>query len=218
MELIRFTEVDRNRVGAWVPKLGDKVETQILRKVLSVDTTIGNFVGGHANPIYYRTTGGLYWKVFTDFPPKFSVNGKPGHSTRETQLYVPRPGQVKPLIAILSSCLYWWWYTITSNCRDLNPYDILNFPAPASALDDRKLAMLGDRYLTSIKENSVPMIRVQKQTGRTETQSFRISASKSIIDDIDRELGKHYHLSAHEIDFLANYDVKYRMSKEEDEA
>jgi len=38
--------------------------------------------------------------------------------------------------------------------------------------------------------------------------------SKPIIDEIDRALAHHYGLSDEELDFIINYDVKYRMGAE----
>lgn len=38
--------------------------------------------------------------------------------------------------------------------------------------------------------------------------------SKSIIDDIDRVLAKHYGFTDEELDFIINYDIKYRMGRE----
>ena len=35
--------------------------------------------------------------------------------------------------------------------------------------------------------------------------------SRPIIDEIDRALARHYGLSDEELDFIINYDVKYRM-------
>ena len=159
----------------------------------------------------YRNSGGLYWKVFTDFPPAFKVNGKAGHSTRETSFSLAKRGMTKSSIAILSSNVFWWWYTVTSDCRSLNPYDVRNFPIHESALNDPQLVELGEMYLEDLQRNSTMQVRVQKQTGRTETQSFKIQKSKHIIDDIDRVLAKHYGFTDEELDFIINYDIKYRM-------
>jgi len=35
--------------------------------------------------------------------------------------------------------------------------------------------------------------------------------SKLIIDEIDRVLARHYGFNDEELDFLINYDIKYRM-------
>ena len=38
--------------------------------------------------------------------------------------------------------------------------------------------------------------------------------SKKIIDSIDKVLAYHYEFSKEELDFIVNYDIKYRMGKE----
>ena len=167
--------------------------------------------------IYYRTTGGLYWKVFTDFAPAFKCNGKAGHSSRETTMGMAKKGFVKPAIALLSSDLYWWWYTITSNLRDLNPSDIQGFPVPASVLNDAQIDRLGTEYLRDLDSNSTKLVRNQKQTGKIETQCFKIQKSKPLIDRIDEAVGPHYGLGREEVEFLMNYDIKYRLGVEEDD-
>ncbi len=209
---INYTEIPSERNYYWAPKFGNKIENSILKKVLSTADTLEKYKAKTTYRIYYRTTGGLYWKIFTDFPPAFKINGKKGHSSRETYFSVKNESYVKPIIALLSSGLYWWWYTITSNCRDLNPSDIDNFPVPKSIFSDSSISKLGDKYLEDIKKNSVMLKREQKQTGVTETQSFIINKSKLIINKIDKKLAYHYHLTDEEVDFLINYDIKFRMS------
>ena len=115
------------------------------------------------------------------------------------------------LIGILSSDVFWWWYTVTSNCRDLNPFDLDNFPVPHAALADPDLLRLGEEYIKDIDKNSSMLVREQKRTGRTETQSFKIQKSKPIIDEIDAVLAEHYGFTDEELDFIVNYDIKYRL-------
>lgn len=38
--------------------------------------------------------------------------------------------------------------------------------------------------------------------------------SKPIIDQIDQALAQHYGFTAEELDFIINYDIKYRMGRE----
>ncbi len=37
--------------------------------------------------------------------------------------------------------------------------------------------------------------------------------SKPIIDDIDSVLSRHYGFTEEELDFIINYDIKYRMGR-----
>lgn len=47
-----------------------------------------------------------------------------------------------------------------------------------------------------------------------EFQEFRPSLSKPIIDEIDSMLAKHYGFLEEELDFIINYDIKYRMGRD----
>ncbi len=208
---VRYVEVPRPRPAFWVPKLGDEREVPLLAKLLRVPTVVEDFLGPSKHRVYYRTDGGLYWKVFTDFAPSFSCDGKPGHSTRQTWVMVREASFVMPLIAALSSDLFWWWYTVTSNCRHLNPVDLHRFPLPATVLADTALARLGREYQRDIVRHSAPRVRRQRQTGRTETQTFRIHKSRPILIEIGRQLAPHYGLSAEEQRFVENYDQEFRM-------
>ena len=211
MSRVEYVEIPRHREAVWAPKLGAEIESTLLNKCLEIRTVLRLFMRESRHRVYHRTTGGLYWKVFTDFPPAFTVNGRAAHSTRETSFGVDAPEILKPVIAILSSNLFWWWYTITTNCRDLNPFDIQNFPISGGVLYTPELVTLGDMYLEDIQRNSTMLVRRQQQTGRTETQSFKIQKSKPIIDQIDRVLAQHYGFAGDELDFIINYDIKYRM-------
>jgi hypothetical protein len=217
MHQIAYTEVPRAREAFWVPKLGSPLERPLLERLMVPNRTLGRFKAKGKAGIFYRTTGGLYWKVFTDFAPGFKLNGKPGHSTRETTYPMRNPALVVPAVALLSSDLFWWWYTVTSNCRDLNPSDLDEFPVPDGVLTDKRLAALGREYLDDIASHSNWLTRVQQQTGTTQTQSFKIQISKGIIDKIDRRLATLYGLSNEELDFIRNYDIKFRMSDTEAE-
>lgn len=45
-------------------------------------------------------------------------------------------------------------------------------------------------------------------------QIFEPRQSKPIIDEIDKVLAKHYGFTEEELDFIINYDIKYRMGSE----
>jgi len=214
---IEYAEVIADRKAYWVPKIGTNLENVLLGKLLINEAKLGSYFSKSENKIYYRTTGGLYWKVFTNFAPVFIVNGVKGHSTRETSFSLVDKQMVLSTISILSSDIYWWWYTITSNLRDLNPSDIVNFPINIDALYDDQLIQLGQVYMDDLEKNSSMLTRQQKQTGTTITQSFKIQKSKAIIDEIDRVLAKHYGFTEEELEFIINYDIKYRVGIDTDE-
>jgi hypothetical protein len=213
-QLQSYEQYNVVRKSFWIPKLKANIETGILAKVLAANSTLPLHIGTSENYLYYRTTGGLYWKVFTNFSPLFLCNGREGKSSRETKVAFQKDDYPSLFVALLSSNLFWWWYTITSNLRDLNPSDINGFHFSERVLADKKLYSLSDKYLSSLKSNSTMLIREQKGKGTTQTQSFKIKLSKPIIDEIDKVLAEHYGFTEEELDFIINYDIKYRMGDE----
>ena len=80
-----------------------------------------------------------------------------------------------------------------------------------------QLLKLGKGLQKSYKENSEIVTREYSKKGRNFTmqkQHFYIKHSKPIIDEIDKVLAAHYGFTAEELDFIINYDIKYRMGKE----
>lgn len=49
------------------------------------------------------------------------------------------------------------------------------------------------------------------KSGRRKFEAFYPRQSKEIIDRIDNTLAKHYGFTEEELDFIINYDIKYRM-------
>ena len=45
-------------------------------------------------------------------------------------------------------------------------------------------------------------------------QSYHPKFSKPILDEIDRVLARHYGFTAEELDFILNYDIKYRLGRD----
>ena len=67
-----------------------------------------------------------------------------------------------------------------------------------------------------IRAHSNIRIRHYQREGDVECYTIELRKSKPIIDKIDRALGKHYGFTEKELDFIINYDIKYRMGIEND--
>ena len=49
--------------------------------------------------------------------------------------------------------------------------------------------------------------------GANETVTYNKDKTKPIMDQIDTILAQHYDFTEEELDFIINYDIKYRMGK-----
>ena len=79
------------------------------------------------------------------------------------------------------------------------------------------MVVLGKELQKDLQENSQVSVRNYSAKGRSfkmEKQYFYIKKSKHIIDEIDTVLAKHYEFNDEELDFIINYDIKYRLGSE----
>ena len=79
----------------------------------------------------------------------------------------------------------------------------------ASAEMSRSLAT---RLLEDLWKHAERRTRNRMDGTQQEEVNFHVGMSKPIIDEIDSALAKHYGLSPDELDFIANYDAKYRFA------
>ena len=77
-----------------------------------------------------------------------------------------------------------------------------------------ELTNLAKELMKDYKKNSVMKEKTSSLTGQIQYQEFYPRLSKPIIDEIDELLAKHYGFTEEELDFIINYDIKYRMGDE----
>jgi len=121
-------------------------------------------------------------------------------------------------ISLLSSSLYFLYYTTWSSCQVINFRDF-NIQLDFDTLKKEtthKFIQLGKELQEDFKNNSQVIKRNYSSKGREfvmEKQYFYLKKSKPIIDQIDTVLAEHYGFTEAELDFIINYDIKYRMGK-----
>lgn len=81
---------------------------------------------------------------------------------------------------------------------------------PFSISLETRLIQLSQELESSYKENRIT--RYDKRANG-DIYEYKISKSKPIIDQIDTVLAEHYGFTEAELDFIINYDIKYRMGK-----
>jgi hypothetical protein len=85
-----------------------------------------------------------------------------------------------------------------------------------------ELERLGRNLMKDYKRNSKVIERqIHSRGASVQKEYFEINQSKPILDEIDTVLAGHYGFTAEELDFILNYDIKYRLGRsaggEEDE-
>ena len=195
------------------PKIGEKIGLNILRglkdkSVFSIKEKVGESL------CYYHNSP-QYWIRATDFVPYF-WNERYGEKQSDhiKNLRFKNHDHAIAECAVLNSSIFYWWFIVHSNCRDLNMREIENFPFDPNKMKDtmlRQLSGIVEELMESYRKNSVRNEASYRTTGKVVYDEFYPRYSKSIIDKIDTLLAKHYHFTEEELDYIINYDIKYRM-------
>ncbi len=128
--------------------------------------------------------------------------------------------QAKCALCCLNSNLFYWFVTVFSDCRHVNKREVGAFPIDLQLLSKGacgfQLAGLASKLMKDISARSV-IRKMQFQHDSLTVQCIFSKLSKPIIDEIDRILAKHYGFMDEELDFIINYDIKYRMGQADSE-
>ncbi len=171
---------------------------------------------------YYSRTGSLlhyhrsprYWIRAMDFEQYFksATKAKSVHHFRDLHFVSPAIGKVAG--SIINSTLFFFWFVSVGNGRNITGSDVEKFPVGDISKNLIKtLEPQFDALMNDLKKNS--FVRTRKDC---EFQEFNPKLSKPIVDKIDTSLATLYDFTSEELDFLINYDIKYRDRAEEEDS
>ena len=212
-EGIAYEDITRICFEGAFPKIADPIGKRIASKLRNANKSVLNFKTGKFLCHFHNSP--QYWIRATDFIPYF-WNERDGEktSTHVKSLHLTTELDASIVVATLNSSLFYWWFVILSNCRDLTLREIRNFPIGVDQIDEaikQSLSAFSEDLMKDLKRHAQRKETNYKATGRVVYDEFYPRYSKSIIDEIDRLLAQHYGLTDEELDFIINYDIKYRM-------
>lgn len=190
----------------------------IFRKLFSKKFTIANYISKTGNQLFYRNTGGLYWRIILDFQPNFILNGKKSSSSTLTSISFDNKESLSLAVAALNSNLFWLFYVAYSSFHHVNPVDLHSFPISFHEMDcsvKSRLASAGKKLMEEMSAKSVLQTRIHKGGNNSQSQTFYPSLTKPFVDKIDEILVEHYHFTPDELDKIINFDIMYRLQNDD---
>jgi hypothetical protein len=209
---------DHPRHGSSILKVSAAVENEIVRKLWSMKHTLADYLQEPENKnfVYYGYGFG-YWGKILNFKSYFKGE-KVKSSTGDKYIYCRKELGRDVVTAVMNSSLFYWFYVNYSDGHNFTKHVIGSFPFEIPNLEIMtELKELSSRLMLDLRKNSGRKTAYYSATGQVEYEEFYPRLSKPIIDEIDRTLAKHYGFTAEELDFIINYDIKYRMGKDNEE-
>jgi hypothetical protein len=205
-----MTEHDVRLHGHRVGKLGTKLEVVLSRVLGTLNQHVESLAETLSPHLLYYQEACRYWAKACSGYPYFRRNGKEVVPPHGRTIRFAEKKACSFAVCLMNSSLFYWFYSAFSDCEHINDALIRGLTIPTSwhtsdwAKYDRSLAR-------SLAEHSQRKLIKTKQGHKIEYDELDASESKTAIDEIEIAIAQRYGFSEAQLDFLINYDIKYRL-------
>ncbi len=205
-----------SRLPGCFPRIGSSIEHAIWEKVFARTEALGSAYArtGRATTYYSRKVN-AFLQILDFVPEVRDGRGQLRPPSEFKELVFAEELHASAALCLLNSTLFRWVMDVVSDGSHLNRREIDNFP-----FDPRRAADLPGKFTKLAKRLSADLRRhsfTRKMTYSHDTLTVQCIApkfSKLILDEIDEVLAQYYGLTEEELDFIVNYDIKYRMGQD----
>lgn len=212
--LIKYNNIEDYKYNNIIPKVSSPLFLSIARKMEKENLFFKN--EGVFYCLYYDAP--INWIRAHTFEPYF-YSERDGQKTSShlQKIFFNSEIEKECGCAVLNSSIFFIWWITHSSCYNLNTSELSSFRLSLNEKEKVELCELNIELTKDVLANSIRKTYKYKTTGKVEYDEFYMKKSKSIIDKIDILLAQHYNFTQEELDYIINYDIKYRMGKTSDE-
>jgi len=211
-ENIRYILNDNSRKNSSILKVNNTLEHEIIDKIWQHTNTLERYLQSpvNSNFVYYGYGYGYFGKIL-NFRSYFQGENV-SNSTGDKFIYINETYNKDVFVALMNSSLFYWFYVNYSDGHNFTKFVIssipFNYPSPIliNALQGKTELLMKDLQINANRKECQ-----YKSTGKVIYDEYYPKKSKRIIDEIDKVLAQHYGFTDEELDFIINYDIKYRM-------
>jgi hypothetical protein len=198
--------------GHRIAKIGRSIEKHVYAKVVANRLLLESLIRKESKWILYYQEACRYWVKACVGLPFFKRNGAKMAPPHGRLIRFESEQAVSFATCLVNSSLFYWFYSAFSDCEHINDGLIRGLHVPSNWAKT-EWTKLSNRLSESIQKNSSRKNISTSQGHTIEYDEIEALKSKPIIDEIDRVLAKHYGFTDEELDFIINYDIKYRMGQ-----
>jgi len=211
-----YINTSQINISGSMAKICTDIEKSIIEKINKDRGLISNYVTSGRHMISYTRKLSHFVQILNFVPEMTDENGVFREPSELKFLSFSDRTTRDIFLSILNSNLFYWMLTVYSDCRNLNKREITSVRFDVKKADIKiieELANLSTRLMDDIRAHSKMHTMSYKNIGTLNIQCTYPYLSKPIIDKIDTVLATHYGFTDEELDFIINYDIKYRMDK-----
>lgn len=199
---------DQFRFNDIPAKISFEIEKDIINKYFDFSKELDGLSSNPSEPIYY-TRAIRNFRPFYNFIPCHKYPDGSDKIPTETKSISINLQKKYSVLSILNATITFMNFVWFTDVRNVNPGLVSKLRIPN--IDENELSYLAKRLMEDYCLNKET--RYNNSNGCTESYYYPVK-SKPIIDEIDKVLAKHYGFTDEELDFIINYDIKYRMGDE----
>lgn len=199
--------------GHRIAKIGSTIGVDIYRKIETQKGVLGSLTSSASKDVLYYQEACRYWVKACVGLPFFRRNGERMSPPHGRTLNFRDSGSCAFAGCLVNSTLFYWFYSAFSDCEHINDALIRDFRIPSESNPSDWIA-LEKRLAESQKRYARRKTILTKQGHKIEYDEMDAPQSKPILDEIDTVLAGHYGFSEEELDFILNYDIKYRLGRD----
>ncbi len=194
------------------PKYASDIQTSVFNKIKKhSDLTISHIALNRLTEFYlFYQEAMQYWAKATIGLPFYSKNGVVGAPAHGRYVYFEDHVSTAIIFAILNSSTFYSYFIAYGDCFHLTSSLVNSYTISKKILEDKNLYDLSVKLQSSLIENSNQKTIQTKDGSEICYAEFKTLKSKPIIDKIDFILSDYYKFGDDELDFIINYDYKYR--------
>jgi hypothetical protein len=219
-DCLSYEVIGKQYLPGCLPKVSSKLENALLDKIWRGGKKIESQTQDKSDhAIYYSRKVENFLQALDFIPEVFDGQGNLRSPSELKELVFSSALDAQAMFCVLNSSLFRWYVNVFSDCRHINKREIEGFRLDLAAATKANPSFWADgaRSLSdSLKETS-EYRDMKFQHDALRVQCIIPRKSKAIIDKIDQGLGRYYGFTDEELDFIVNYDIKYRMGGAKDD-
>jgi len=188
---------NRNKL-CYIPKIANEIEKSIFEKILAKknDKSFLNLSKDEQANLFLNMRACFWIKAFSFNPGSKEYKGF--HFDEKMQPYI---------LSLLNSNLFFFFWIVTSDCWHITNKELSSFKVILDDVDFEKFKIFAENVEKKLEET-------KQYIGTKQTEyAYKHKFCKNEIDLIDNELASIYNLTNEEVNYLKNYQLKYRMSE-----